>query len=26
LRIVEFRVEAASLEDIFLQMTKGKLQ
>ncbi len=25
-RVVEFRVEAASLEDIFLQMTKGRLQ
>ena len=26
LRLVEFRLEAASLEDIFLQMTKGRLQ
>jgi ABC-2 type transport system ATP-binding protein len=25
-RVVEFKVEAASLEDIFLQMTKGRLQ
>jgi len=26
LRVVEFRLEAASLEDIFLEMTKGRLQ
>ncbi|MEZ5964139.1 MAG: ABC transporter ATP-binding protein [Planctomycetota bacterium] len=26
LRVVEFRLEAANLEDIFLQMTKGRLQ
>jgi ABC-2 type transport system ATP-binding protein len=25
-RVVEFKVEAASLEDLFLQMTKGRLQ